>query len=95
MEFTQMFGLFSGQTDDFVSTQTSARKCFIFWIYQDALASIYRNDLLKVLLPLLQQQLSNTSNWKARESGILALGAIAEGCEQVRLIIVITPQTKL
>lgn len=35
--------------------------------------------MLPHLLPLLTSQL-NHSDWKHREAGILALGAIAEGC---------------
>lgn len=36
------------------------------------------NELLQHLLPILQEKL-NDQNWTVRESGILALGAIAEG----------------
>merc|ERR1719495_2719883 len=45
----------------------------------DVLASVFRNDLLPVLLPILKETLFH-SEWEIKESGILALGAIAEGC---------------
>lgn len=45
----------------------------------DVLASIFGKDLLDKLFPLLKDTLTN-ENWLVKESGILALGAIAEGC---------------
>lgn len=45
----------------------------------DVLASIFGKDLLDKLFPLLKDTLMN-ENWLVKESGILALGAIAEGC---------------
>ena len=42
------------------------------------LANVFRDDLLPVLLPILKQTLSH-NEWEVRESGILVLGAIAEG----------------
>ncbi|CAI2335473.1 unnamed protein product [Caenorhabditis sp. 36 PRJEB53466] len=45
----------------------------------DVLASIFGKDLLDKLFPLLKETLLN-DNWLVKESGILALGAIAEGC---------------
>lgn len=42
------------------------------------LAGVFRDDLLPVLLPLLKEALSH-HEWEVKESGILALGAIAEG----------------
>jgi transportin-1 len=45
----------------------------------DQLASVYENDLLVVLLPHIQAKLQDPS-WVVRESSILALGAIGEGC---------------
>jgi hypothetical protein len=35
---------------------------------------------LEILLGILQVNLGNKTNWLVRESGILALGAVAEGC---------------
>lgn len=45
----------------------------------DHLANTYSEDILKVVLPLIQQKLED-SNWEVQESGVLALGAIAMGC---------------
>ena len=44
----------------------------------DVLASVFRDDLLPVLLPILKETLFHP-DWEAKESGILVLGAIAEG----------------
>ncbi|RHY97676.1 hypothetical protein DYB37_006951, partial [Aphanomyces astaci] len=47
----------------------------------DTLSHSFGVDILPILLPLLQERLANTGgHWAIRESGILALGAIAEGC---------------
>ncbi|BES96472.1 IBN_N [Nesidiocoris tenuis] len=45
----------------------------------DAIATIFKNDLLPTILPVLKETLFH-SDWIVKESGILALGAIAEGC---------------
>lgn len=45
----------------------------------DHLASAFRQDILQVVLPLIQQKLEDAS-WEVQESGVLALGAIAFGC---------------
>ncbi|XP_040563993.1 transportin-1 [Lepeophtheirus salmonis] len=45
----------------------------------DVLASVFRDELLPVLLPILKETLFH-QEWEIKESGILALGAIAEGC---------------
>lgn len=46
----------------------------------DNLANGYGNDILPTLLPLLQERLFLQEPWPLVESGILALGAIADGC---------------
>ena len=43
------------------------------------LANVFLTDLLPVLLPILKKTLFH-SEWEVKESGILALGAIVEGC---------------
>lgn len=63
--------------DDFTGEWT-LRKCSAAAL--DVLANTYGNDLLGILLPYLQAELQNTQDWKHRECGILALGAVAEGC---------------
>ncbi|VDM57941.1 unnamed protein product [Angiostrongylus costaricensis] len=45
----------------------------------DVLASIFKQELLPILLPILKEALCH-SEWEIKESGILALGAVAEGC---------------
>ncbi|KAF3849359.1 hypothetical protein F7725_015856 [Dissostichus mawsoni] len=47
----------------------------------DVLANVFREDLLQPILPLLKELLFHPE-WVVKESGILVLGAIAEGCMQ-------------
>lgn len=44
----------------------------------DVLANVYRDELLPHILPLLKELLFH-HEWVVKESGILVLGAIAEG----------------
>lgn len=44
----------------------------------DVLATVFKDDLLPVLLPILKEILFHP-DWVTKESGILVLGAIAEG----------------
>ena len=43
---------------------------------------MFRDDLLPVLLPILKETLFHP-DWEAKESGILVLGAVAEGRKPV------------
>lgn len=45
----------------------------------DVLANVFREEILPTLLPILKETLFH-ANWEVKESGILVLGAIAEGC---------------
>ncbi len=63
--------------DDSSLSDWNLRKCSAAAL--DVLASVFRNDLLPVLLPILKETLFHP-DWEIKESGILALGAIAEGC---------------
>lgn len=45
----------------------------------DVLSNVFRDDILGILLPILKETLFH-QNWEIKESGILVLGAIAEGC---------------
>ncbi|EEB92648.1 hypothetical protein MPER_08811 [Moniliophthora perniciosa FA553] len=66
--------------DEFVdemSTEWNLRKCAAAAL--DVLAVRFSGDLLNVLLAPLKDKLWS-SDWLQRESGILALGAMAEGC---------------
>eukprot|EP01047_Picozoa_sp_COSAG01_P046281 COSAG01_NODE_4331_length_5128_cov_8.120501_5_plen_722_part_00 len=47
----------------------------------DQLSMVFKGELLQVLMPLLEQLLQS-EDWHRRESGILALGAISDGCGQ-------------
>ena len=44
----------------------------------DVLANVFHETLLPVLLPILKETLFH-NDWEIKESGILVLGAIAEG----------------
>ncbi|XP_074602885.1 transportin 1 isoform X1 [Brevipalpus obovatus] len=58
-------------------SEWNLRKCSAAAL--DILASVFRDDLLPVVLPNLRDTLFH-ENWEVKESAILALGAIAEGC---------------
>lgn len=62
--------------DDEMSTEWNLRKCAAAAL--DVLAVRFGADLLNVLLAPLKDKLWST-DWMQRESGILALGAMAEG----------------
>ncbi|KAF5838766.1 ARM repeat-containing protein, partial [Dunaliella salina] len=66
-----------GDDDDEVESRWNLRKCSAAGL--DRLSNVYGNDLLPVLMPIVEQRLQDP-NWRARESAILALGAVAEGC---------------
>ncbi|KAF8652279.1 hypothetical protein AX16_004468 [Volvariella volvacea WC 439] len=63
--------------DDDMSTEWNLRKCAAAAL--DVLAVRFGGELLNVLLGPLKDKLWS-SDWLQRESGILALGAMAEGC---------------
>ncbi|KAG6834375.1 hypothetical protein H0H93_010053, partial [Arthromyces matolae] len=60
-----------------MSTEWNLRKCAAAAL--DVLAVRFSGDLLSVLLSPLKEKLWS-NDWLQRESGILALGAMAEGC---------------
>lgn len=63
--------------DEDMSTEWNLRKCAAAAL--DVLAVRFGNNLLQPLLPHLKEKLWSP-DWKQRECGILALGALAEGC---------------
>ncbi|KAL7424888.1 hypothetical protein Q5752_000574 [Cryptotrichosporon argae] len=63
--------------DDEGAQEWNIRKCSAAAL--DVIAVRYGNDILSILLPLLEERVFS-QDWKQRESGVLALGAIAEGC---------------
>ncbi|XP_024399109.1 transportin-1 [Physcomitrium patens] len=56
------------------------RKCSAAGL--DILSTVFGDEILPILLPLVQVRLSTTeeSAWVQKEAAILALGAVAEGC---------------
>ncbi|XP_076040729.1 transportin 1 [Oratosquilla oratoria] len=66
-----------GLDDDSSISDWNLRKCSAAAL--DVLANVFRDDMLPVILPILKETLFH-QEWEIRESGILALGAIAEGC---------------
>ena len=66
-----------GLDDDSSLSDWNLRKCSAAAL--DVLANVFLTELLPVLLPILKETLFHTE-WEVKESGILALGAIAEGC---------------
>lgn len=64
------------EDDDSTLSDWNLRKCSAAAL--DMLANVFREDLLPVLVPILKETLFHPS-WEIKESGILALGAIAEG----------------
>lgn len=63
--------------DDDIYSEWNLRKCSAAAL--DVLATVFGNVLLEILLPFLREQLFH-QEWKHRECGILALGAVSEGC---------------
>jgi len=59
------------------TTEWNLRKCSAAAL--DVLSNIFREVILPILLPILREMLFH-SDWQIKESGILVLGAIAEGC---------------
>merc|ERR1719495_2477582 len=66
-----------GMDDDSSLSDWNLRKCSAAAL--DVLVNVFLVELLPVLLPILKETLFH-SEWEIKESGILALGAIAEGC---------------
>lgn len=68
---------FEDSDDDGSISDWNLRKCSAAAL--DVLANVFRDDLLPILIPILKETLFH-QDWDVKESGILALGAIAEGC---------------
>jgi transportin-1 len=63
--------------DDDSLSDWNLRKCSAAAL--DVLANVFHNDILQIILPILKELLFH-HDWELKESGILVLGAIAEGC---------------
>jgi transportin-1 len=73
-----------GESDGDVSEGESVRawnlrKCSAQGL--DVLSTVFAEELLPIVTPVVHQRLQE-QDWRARESAILALGAISEGCVQ-------------
>lgn len=70
------------EDDDFVDmgeeSEWKVRKSSAYAL--DLLSCVLKEDVLEIVLPLLQDKLINSDRWAERECGVLAVGAIAEGC---------------
>lgn len=66
-----------GLDDDSSLSEWNLRKCSAAAL--DVLANVFREECLPIVLPILKETLFH-QEWVIKESGILALGAIAEGC---------------
>ncbi|KAG8926361.1 hypothetical protein FRC03_004321 [Tulasnella sp. 419] len=71
------FDDFDPDFDDDGSTEWNLRKCAAAAL--DILAVRFGDQLLNILLPHLNERL-HSQDWLQKESAILALGAMAEGC---------------
>lgn len=65
-----------GCDDDSTLSDWNLRKCSAAAL--DVMANVFRDELLPVLVPILKETLFH-EDWAIKESGILVLGAIAEG----------------
>ena len=72
-----------GMDSDSTLSDWNLRKCSAAAL--DVLANVFKDDLLPVLLPILKETLFHP-DWEIKESGILALGAIAEGICILKLL---------
>eukprot|EP01116_Phalansterium_solitarium_P007349 TRINITY_DN1998_c0_g1_i1.p1 TRINITY_DN1998_c0_g1~~TRINITY_DN1998_c0_g1_i1.p1 ORF type:complete len:943 (+),score=353.81 TRINITY_DN1998_c0_g1_i1:161-2989(+) len=68
-----------GGDDDDEASEWTLRKCAA--VALDVLATVFTDETLPLLLPLVQQRLEQpSSQWLVREAALLALGAVADGC---------------
>ncbi len=67
------------ETSNPMCNMSSVGKCSAAAL--DVLANVFRDELLPPLLPVLKELLFHP-DWVVKESGILVLGAIAEGIRQ-------------
>jgi len=52
----------------------------------DVLANVFHDDILPIVLPILKELLFH-QEWELKESGILVLGAIAEGNIEINVLL--------
>ncbi|PXF49278.1 Transportin-1 [Gracilariopsis chorda] len=74
-------GYESSDLEDFRDdSEWTLRKCSASAI--DMFSHVFGDELLDHLLPRLESKVADETHWEQRECGVLALGAIAEGCYQ-------------
>ncbi|GBG76318.1 hypothetical protein CBR_g22065 [Chara braunii] len=68
------------EDDDEIINSWNLRKCSAAGL--DTLSTVFHEEVLPILMPRVQQRLTNNTDaaWKDREAAVLALGAVAEGC---------------
>jgi transportin-1 len=65
------------EDEEDMTGEWNLRKCSAAAL--DVMSVTFGDEMLEILLPYLKEKLFS-DNWQEKESGILALGAIAEGC---------------
>jgi transportin-1 len=73
-------GAEDNEEDDDLRNSWNLRKCSAAGL--DILSTVFGDEILPILMPLVQARLSATTDsaWKEQEAAVLALGAVAEGC---------------
>ena len=61
------------------TVEWTLRKCSALGL--DVISTHYKNEILDALLPHIHSKLQS-SDWMVQESAVLAMGALAEGCEE-------------
>ena len=78
--------------DDSSLSDWNLRKCSAAAL--DILAGVFKEDFLPVLVPILKETLFH-QDWLIKESGILVLGAIAEGTIHEKISIILLQKFKI
>jgi transportin-1 len=76
----EVISVWQMQEEDDIINSWNLRKCSAAGL--DILSTVFGDEILPILMPLVQVRLSTTTDaaWKEREAAVLALGAVAEGC---------------
>lgn len=64
--------------DGFDFSAWTLRKCSASAL--DSISELFRDELLPILIPLLQEKMKVADHWAKQECIILAIGAVAKGC---------------
>jgi hypothetical protein len=48
----------------------------------ETLSTLYKADFLSIVIPMIEKKLSPNAHWSEQECAILAIGALAEGCNK-------------